>query len=351
MRTKLFILSALLLLSQACREIHVKTVVKNNGQILRSYTLTRDMHENGAKKALQQNSENGELPNLYFPVDTSWKVKTHIDTIKNKKVSTYSKLFENKEALQKYYNTNEYTLKKLNPELHLKRQFKWLNTINTYVESMQQIFIGKDHHNFFTKTEISKIESGNMSDTLQKKYEKWIAFHITDEIAYTVQKFSGEEIDLVDWKNIMYERIKRSENNNPLQENNPFDFPELKENNKELDLSDFDLLIETIEKYSKTTLADSITEKIQANLESKMEIYMGLYTDELYFSVQMPGKITSSNADSISQNTAHWKMSPFIVGAPFKMEVISEQSNAGVPITIGAILIILIFIWLIRRKG
>lgn len=351
MRTKLIILTVLLLLSQSCREIHVKTVINNNGQIQRSYTLIRDVHENGAKVAVQNSLNEEQLPNLFFPVDTSWKVETHIDTIKNKKISTYSKVFENKDALQHYYDTNQYTLKKLNPRLTLNREFKWLKTINSYSESMDQIFRGKDNLNFFTKTEIINIENGNMNDTLQKKYERWVAYHITDEIAYTVQKFSSEEIELVDWKKIMYERIKMSDNNNPLEENNPFDFPELKEKQKELDLSDFDLLIETIEKYSGNTLSDTIKQQIQTSLEEKMEIYMGLYTDELFYTVQIPGKIVNSNADSVKGNTAYWKLSPFIAGTPFRMEVVSEQSNAGVAVTLGAILIIIIFIWLIRRKG
>lgn len=348
------LLALLLLLATGCRDIHVKTSIKNNGEILRSYTVKQDKHKNGIKKAAREDqSQNKELPNLYFPIDTSWTIESHIDTLNNKKVDIYSKQFENSEAIQTYFDAQDYMLKPLSPKLSYKRNFRWFKTINKYSESYRSIFRGVEYKSVFSDKEIELIRAGKMNenDTIQKKFERWVAFHITDEIVWTVQNHTEEKIDLVDWKNIMYKRISMSDNNDPLAENNPFDFPELEEDRKELDLSDFDLLIETIEKYSNIQLSEPERNQIQTSLEQKMDIYMGLYTDDLYFSVKMPGKITQSNADSINGRTAHWKMSPFIVGAPFKMEAVSSQSNAGIVVTLAVILIIIIFIWLIRRKG
>ncbi len=354
MHTKsLFLLIMLMVLTSACREIHVNTIVKNNGNILRSYKVITELHS-AQKGSVETDAELKQkmVRNIYFPVDSTWEIKAEKDTANKKEITKYTKLFDNIEGLQEYYETKDFLLKPISPEISVKRSFKWFKTQNTFTESFKPIFEGVDYKEFFTQQEIETIRNDDIlqDSLLDLKFTKWVAFHIIHELAVMLENESDEARNLSAWVKAMHEKIERQTLVSPATERNPFNLPELSNQQKELDLSDSELLLESAIDYSGIELSETSKNKIDSLLNRKMEIYMSLYTDKMWFSVEMPGKITNSNADSINKNVAHWKMDPFIVGAPFKMVVVSEQSNAGIIITIAAVLIILLFLWLLKKR-
>lgn len=351
------IFTLVIILLSGCRDIQIKTIVNNDGSITRTYIITKDIQFKKDKYAditedkiadeIQRN-----IDNSYFPIDTLWEISFTADTINKEATTKFTNTYKNIKKLQQDFTKENYRLKPLNPKIEIKRTFKWFSTENTYKESYQRIFRGKPYKEYFTKKEIKKIRSGKTkeNDSVQRKYYAWVAYAIVDEIITIINIESDSAYNLNAWKKFMYDKISENTFSTPKEDINPFMLPEINSNRQDIDFSDAERLITSIQRYSDINISKEMEKKVQESLEEKVELYMSLFTDHLLFSLKLPGKIVETNADSIKNKTVYWKMDPFIAGAPVEMILKTKQSNAGIPITLVAVIIGFLSFWLIRKK-
>ena len=358
MRTLYLTLITIFLLAlTGCRDIQIKTIINNDGTVTRTYIIVQDIQFK--KKQFKKITEDKKLDEIkrqiessYFPMDTTWETVFSTDTVNNETTIRFTKTYKNIKKLQQEFVDKNYKLKPLNPKVEVSRKFNWFNTINTYKESYSRIFHGQPYEEYFTKEEIKKIREGETkdNDSTQRKYYAWVADAIIDEVIYIINSESDSAFNLNAWKKFMHDKIAENTFSDPSKESNPFMLPEINGKRNEMDFSDSEMLISSLKRYSDIELSKEEEKRIQQILEQKMEIYMSLFTDNLVFSVKMPGKIDETNGKVTKGKTVVWKLDPFIAGAPMEMIVVTKQSNAGIPITIIAILIALLSYWMLKRK-
>jgi hypothetical protein len=350
-------LTLVIILLTGCRDIQIKTIVNNDGSITRTYIITKDIQFKKDKYA-DINEEQisteiqGIIDNSYFPLDTLWEISFNADTVNKETTSRFSKTYKNIKKLQEDFNKKNYRLKPLNPQVEIKRKFSWFSTENTFKESYKSIFTGKPYKEYFTEEEIKLIRKGKTkeNDSIQLKYYAWVAYAIVDEIITIINSESDSTFNLNAWKKFMYDKIAENTFSTPKEDINPFMLPEINSNRNDIDFSDAERLITSIRRYSDVDLTKEKENKVQEILDQKMELYMSLFTDHLLFSIKLPGKISNTNADSLKGKTAFWRMDPFIAGANVEMVLTTKQSNAGIPITIGVIIIAFLSYYFIRKK-
>jgi hypothetical protein len=351
------LLSILILALSGCRDIQVKTIINNNGTVSRTYIITQDIqYQNNHLEHFTEEEIEAEikrqLKSRYFPMDTSWKTEFTIDTAEKKTSIKFTKAFKNIKKLQQDLIDKNYKLKPLNPKIEVIRTYNWFTTTNTYKESYDNIFTGKPYKEYFTKQEIAKIRKGTSddNDSTQLKYYAWVAYAVVDEVITIINNECDSTVNLNAWRKLMYDKIDQNTFSDPSKENNPFILPEMDSDRDDIDFSDSEMLISSIKRYSDFNLPEEKEALVQKILKQKMDIYMSLFTDNLRFSVKMPGNIDEHNGSSIKNKTVFWKMDPFIAGTPVEMILITKQSNAGIPITIIVIVIALLSYWILRRR-
>lgn len=356
-----YIFSTILVLSliilSGCRDIQIKTTINNDGTVTRTYIIVQNIQfkKKGFTEFTDDKKTNEiirQIENSYFPMDTTWETEFSADTTIKETTIRFTKTYKNIKTLQQDFLEKDYKLKPLNPKVEVSRKFNWFNTINTYKESYSRIFHGQPYKAYFTKEEIEKIRNGETTDndSTQRKYYAWVAYAVVDEVISIINSESDSAFNLNAWKKFMHDKIAENTFSDPTKDSNPFMLPEINGNRDDIDFSDSEMLISSIKRYSDIELPKEKEKLIQEILEQKMDIYISLFTDELLFSVKMPGQIDEHNADSIKGKTAYWKMDPFIAGSPMEMVLITKQSNAGIPITIIAVLIALLSYIMMRKK-
>ncbi|MDA3866633.1 MAG: hypothetical protein PF489_07780 [Salinivirgaceae bacterium] len=355
---KRIILPALLLLLMTtnCKDLHVGTIIKDNGSIHRTYRIEKEWQSsrpiNTETPIANRKTIRREIANSLLPLDTTWERQQSIDTTKHTTTISYTKQFENWQQIQKCYDTATYLFRPTNPKIEVTKSQRLIKTRFSYTEHFRPVFRGVDYKTFFTATEIQLIRNGEMdkSDSLELKFQKWVAYCIINEIAELATNASGTNPLIEIWKTKMFGKIEfAAQQGNPTKDNtlsmSPFE-----NDYNDMNITDTEYLISSIENATNVNLSEKAKQTIQYTLNPKIELYISLLMSNITFSVKMPGEAVSSNADSIVGNIAYWKLDPFILGAPVTMEFTSEKKSPATAIALGAALLSALLGWSVWKK-
>ncbi|MFO7864198.1 MAG: hypothetical protein R6U85_09380, partial [Salinivirgaceae bacterium] len=279
--------------------------------------------------------------------------KQSIDTLRRVTTIRYSKQFENWQQIQKCYDTAIYLFKPSNPIIQVTKSQRLIKTRFTYTEHFQPVFRGVDYKTFFTKNEIEHIRNGKManSDSLELKFQKWIAYCIINEIAELATNASETNPLIEAWKTKMFGKIEFAAQRGNPTEHNTISMSPFENDYNDMNITDTEYLIGSIESATKVKLSEKARKTIQYTLNPKIGLYISLLMGNVTFSAKMPGEAVSSNADTITGNTAHWKLDPFILGAPVTLEFTSEKDAPATAVALGAALLsVLIGFSVMKRR-
>lgn len=331
----------LTLIAVSCKDIHVQTLLNSDGSLVRNYEITISNNQTDEiikdKQELENEaSQEKDIPLL--PRDTTWDKKVSKDSTSNKITQHYSKAFINAEKLQKTYKTHDYLFKISHPKVTFTNQFNGFKSSYEYKEHFDGIFPCQNPMEIFTKDEFEAIRTGIYQENkqLEDKYDLWIAYGFIHLIKQTVDSVSKGNITLERWET----EIKLTINEIIYDSNKDT----TKHNENRSDFSNLDFLIKTIEASIGKKIDESTKVVLEKTIESHVELYTTLLINDLTFSISFPGKLSSTNADSIAGNTAYWKVSPLIAGTAFNMELESGTMNFNIFILfLIAFIIILLF--------
>ncbi|MFO7862626.1 MAG: hypothetical protein R6U85_01380, partial [Salinivirgaceae bacterium] len=89
----------LLLMTTNCKDLHVGSIIKDDGSIHRTYSIEKEWQSNRpittSMPTANRKTIRREIANSLLPLDTTWERKQSIDTLRHVTTIRYSKQFEN----------------------------------------------------------------------------------------------------------------------------------------------------------------------------------------------------------------------------------------------------------------
>ncbi|MCD6113085.1 MAG: hypothetical protein J7J86_07445 [Bacteroidales bacterium] len=341
------ILISIFLIAISCRELTVTTKINKDGSIERIIKIKGDSTD----------VFNDTYP---VPTDTSWTTSYYKDTLtkeENKFVFTISKKFKNIDELNNLYKNDNSSYSKLDREISIHKQNKWLFTYFTYNEIYKNInsFTRYPISDFVTKEQFNLLFNSD-DDTIEKN--KIDSLKYKNDVDKTLSK-----IKLWYNKNLFEEFYDILTNNVKNINDKDLTVEKINKNKTKIFASikdEDDLDVETLINKSSEILKTNISDKIKINeetfyeLEKKTEQYIYLINGEKFKNeIIMPGTIISSNAEKTDNNTLSWdvKGNKFFYD-DFIMQAESKYINtSAVVLTILlGILILLILFLSIKKK-
>lgn len=348
MKTKHFIPICLVLLCMtSCNTYH-----KISTRINRDGTMEREISTLG-DSAFMADYRN-KSPFL-FQLDDTWKITPYDSTItvdfldsKMKYNVRAARKFSSPEAFRKEVHPQKNLDQLILPHEELKKNFRWFYTYYTYnavyttiTDSLPiplNLYLTDKEQRILFQNDITAFEGRNgyeiysTLDDLSIKFDKWIQHcqfglmyaAITDELQHT-----GE--------NTFYPQMAQTRDSIFNQiDSNTID-----------DITKDEVFYRVLDKYFQTSFFSELPsvskERVNQTVEQKSKL-LALFEHNIYFGLEMPGEVISSNTALRDGNALVWKVDAYrFLAHDYSLQAQSRTCNIWAFMVTGLILLIAIY--------